>query len=78
LLHPARNFFVRFFVGYVPVAAVAVLMAMKLFSDQFVPGVRQSVPHRRRLTPATSGGFGPGSTHRFPWSSSRPSTRPGG
>jgi two-component system sensor histidine kinase CreC len=37
------NFFVRFFVGYVLVAAVAVLLAMKLFSDQFVPGVRQSV-----------------------------------
>lgn len=37
------NFFIRFFVGYVLVAAVAVLLAMKLFSDQFVPGVRQSV-----------------------------------
>lgn len=37
------NFFIRFFVGYVVVAAVAVLLAMKLFSDQFVPGVRQSV-----------------------------------
>lgn len=37
------NFFVRFFVGYVLVAAVAVLLAMTLFSDQFVPGVRQSV-----------------------------------
>lgn len=37
------NFFVRFFVGYVVVAAVAVLLAMKLFSDQLVPGVRQSV-----------------------------------
>lgn len=37
------NFFVRFFVGYVVVAAVAVLLAMKLFTDQFVPGVRQSV-----------------------------------
>ena len=37
------NFFVRFFVGYVLVAAVAVLLAMKLFTDQFVPGVRQSV-----------------------------------
>lgn len=37
------NFFVRFFVGYVVVAALAVLLAMKLFTDQFVPGVRQSV-----------------------------------
>lgn len=37
------NFFVRFFVGYVIVTAVAVLLAMKLFTDQFVPGVRQSV-----------------------------------
>lgn len=37
------NFFIRFFVGYVVVAAVAVLLAMKLFTDQFVPGVRQSV-----------------------------------
>jgi len=37
------NFFVRFFVGYVVVAALAVLLAMKLFSDQLVPGVRQSV-----------------------------------
>lgn len=37
------NFFIRFFVGYVLVAAVAVLLAMKLFTDQFVPGVRQSV-----------------------------------
>lgn len=37
------NFFIRFLVGYVIVTAVAVLFAMKLFSDQFVPGVRQSV-----------------------------------
>jgi two-component system sensor histidine kinase CreC len=37
------NFFVRFFVGYVLVAALAVLLAMKLFTDQLVPGVRQSV-----------------------------------
>ncbi len=37
------NFFIRFFVGYVVVAAVAVLLAMRLFTDQFVPGVRQSV-----------------------------------
>ncbi len=37
------NFFVRFFVGYVVVAALAVLLAMKLFTDQLVPGVRQSV-----------------------------------
>lgn len=37
------NFFIRFFVGYVIVTAVAVLLAMKLFTDQFVPGVRQSV-----------------------------------
>jgi two-component system sensor histidine kinase CreC len=37
------NFFVRFFVGYALVAALGVLLAMKLFTDQFVPGVRQSV-----------------------------------
>jgi len=37
------NFFIRFLVGYALVTAVAVLLAMKLFSDQFVPGVRQSV-----------------------------------
>lgn len=37
------NFFVRFFVGYTLVAALAVLLAMKLFTDQLVPGVRQSV-----------------------------------
>lgn len=37
------NFFVRFFVGYVIVTAVAVLLAMKVFTGQFVPGVRQSV-----------------------------------
>ncbi len=37
------NFFVRFFVGYVLVAAVAVLLGMKLYTGQFVPGVRQSV-----------------------------------
>ncbi|WP_165873570.1 two-component system sensor histidine kinase CreC [Parasulfuritortus cantonensis] len=37
------NFFIRFFVGYVAVAALAVLLAMKLFTSQFVPGVRQSV-----------------------------------
>ena len=37
------NFFVRFFVGYVLVAALAVLLGMKLFTDQLVPGVRQSV-----------------------------------
>jgi len=37
------NFFIRFLVGYAIVTAVAVLFAMKLFSDQFVPGVRQSV-----------------------------------
>jgi len=37
------NFFVRFFAGYVIVAAVAVLLAMKLFTDELVPGVRQSV-----------------------------------
>lgn len=37
------NFFVRFFVGYVVVTALAVLLAMKLFTDQLVPGVRQSV-----------------------------------
>ncbi|HCZ15011.1 MAG TPA: two-component system sensor histidine kinase CreC [Candidatus Accumulibacter sp.] len=37
------NFFVRYFVGYVVVTALAVLLAMKLFTDQLVPGVRQSV-----------------------------------
>ena len=37
------NFFVRFFVGYALVAALGVLLAMKLFTDQLVPGVRQSV-----------------------------------
>ena len=37
------NFFIRFFVGYVLVAALGMLLAMKLFSDQLVPGVRQSV-----------------------------------
>lgn len=37
------NFFVRFFVGYVVVTVLAVLLAMKLFTDQLVPGVRQSV-----------------------------------
>lgn len=37
------NFLIRFLLGYAIVTAVAVLLAMKLFSDQFVPGVRQSV-----------------------------------
>lgn len=37
------NFFVRFFVGHVVVTVLAVLLAMKLFTDQLVPGVRQSV-----------------------------------
>lgn len=37
------NFFIRFLVGYAIVTAVAVLLAMRLFSGQFVPGVRQSV-----------------------------------
>jgi two-component system sensor histidine kinase CreC len=37
------NFLIRFLVGYVIVTAVAVLLAMKLFSGQLVPGVRQSV-----------------------------------
>lgn len=37
------NFLVRFLVGYAIVTAVAVLLAMKLFSGQFVPGVQQSV-----------------------------------
>jgi two-component system sensor histidine kinase CreC len=37
------NFFIRFFVGYVLVTALAVLLAMKLFTDELVPGVRQSV-----------------------------------
>ena len=36
------NFFVRFFAGYVLVTAVAVLLAMKLFTGLFLPGVRQS------------------------------------
>jgi two-component system, OmpR family, sensor histidine kinase CreC len=37
------NFFVRFFAGYVIVAAVAVLLAIEAFTDELVPGVRQSV-----------------------------------
>ncbi len=37
------NFLIRFLVGYAIVTAVAVLLAMKLFSGQLVPGVRQSV-----------------------------------
>lgn len=37
------NFLIRFLVGYAAVTAVAVLLAMKLFSGQLVPGVRQSV-----------------------------------
>ena len=37
------NFLIRFLVGYAIVTGIAVLLAMKLFSDQFVPGVRQSV-----------------------------------
>ncbi|MDP2028346.1 MAG: two-component system sensor histidine kinase CreC [Thiobacillus sp.] len=37
------NFFIRFLVGYAIVTAVAVLLAIRLFSGQFVPGVRQSV-----------------------------------
>jgi two-component system sensor histidine kinase CreC len=37
------NFIIRFLVGYVVVTAVAVLLAMKLFAGQLVPGVRQSV-----------------------------------
>lgn len=37
------NFFIRFLVGYVVITAMAMLLAMRLFSDQFVPGVRQSV-----------------------------------
>jgi len=37
------NFLIRFLVGYAIVTAVAVLLAIKLFSEQFVPGVRQSV-----------------------------------
>ncbi|MEN9844672.1 MAG: hypothetical protein RLZZ612_2501, partial [Pseudomonadota bacterium] len=36
------NFFIRFFVGYVVVAAVGLLLAMKMFTDQFVPGARQA------------------------------------
>ncbi|HWR77161.1 MAG TPA: two-component system sensor histidine kinase CreC [Thiobacillus sp.] len=37
------NFLLRFLVGYAIVTAVAVLLAMRLFTEQFVPGVRQSV-----------------------------------
>lgn len=37
------NFLIRFFVGYVLVAALAVLLAMKVFTGQLVPGVKQSV-----------------------------------
>lgn len=37
------NFFIRFFVGYVAISALAILLAMKLFTGQFIPGVRQSV-----------------------------------
>lgn len=37
------NFFIRFLVGYIVITAIAMLLAMRLFSDQFVPGVRQSV-----------------------------------
>ncbi len=37
------NFLIRFLTGYAVVTAVAVLLAMKLFSEQLVPGVRQSV-----------------------------------
>lgn len=37
------NFLIRFFVGYVLVAALAVLLAMKIFTGQLVPGVKQSV-----------------------------------
>jgi two-component system sensor histidine kinase CreC len=37
------NFLVRFLTGYAIVTALAVLLAMKLFSGQLVPGVRQSV-----------------------------------
>lgn len=37
------NFLIRFFVGYVLVAALAVLLAMKIFAGQLVPGVKQSV-----------------------------------
>lgn len=36
------NFFIRFLVGYVVITAIAMLLAMRLFSNQFVPGVRQS------------------------------------
>lgn len=36
------NFFIRFFVGYVVVAAMGLLLAMKMFTDQFVPGARQA------------------------------------
>lgn len=37
------NFFVRFFVGYVVLAAIGVFLAWRIFTEQLVPGVRQSV-----------------------------------
>ncbi|HSH53780.1 MAG TPA: two-component system sensor histidine kinase CreC [Methylotenera sp.] len=36
------NFFIRFFVGYVIVTTLAVLLGMKLYTDQLVPSVKQS------------------------------------
>ncbi len=36
------NFFIRFFVGYVLVAAVAVLLTTKLLTGLLLPGARQS------------------------------------
>lgn len=36
------NFFIRFFVGYVIVITLAVLLGMKLYTDQLVPSIKQS------------------------------------
>jgi two-component system sensor histidine kinase CreC len=37
------NFFTRFLVGFLIIAGVGLGMAVRLFNEQFVPGVRQSV-----------------------------------
>ena len=37
------NFLIRFLVGYAVITGMAIILAMQLFSGQFVPGVRQSV-----------------------------------
>lgn len=36
------NFFIRFFVGYVIVITLAVLLGVKLYTDQLVPSIKQS------------------------------------